>query len=53
MNNGQQFLLIREFQTPPPPAVQTLVNCLGALLRNSVVRITDGARNDLKCVEGP
>ena len=30
-----------------------LVNCLEALPRNSVVRVTDRARNDLKCVEGP
>ena len=30
-----------------------LVNCLGGLPRNSVVRVTDRARNDLKCVEGP
>ena len=30
-----------------------LVNCLGDLSRNSVDRLTDLARNDLKCVEGP
>ena len=30
-----------------------LVNCLGGLPRNSVVRVTDRAQNDLKCVEGP
>ena len=30
-----------------------LVNCLGGLPRNSVVRVTDRARNDLKRVEGP
>ena len=30
-----------------------LVNCLGGLLRNRVVRVTVRARNDLKCVEGP
>ena len=30
-----------------------LVNCLEGLPRNSVVRVTDRARNDLKCVEGP
>ena len=30
-----------------------LVNCLGRLPRNSVARLTDHARNDLKCVEGP
>ena len=30
-----------------------LVNCLGGLPRNSVVRITDRTRNDIKCVEGP
>ena len=28
-------------------------NCLGGLPRNSVARLTDRARNDLKCVEGP
>ena len=32
---------------------QVLVNCLGGLPRNSVVRVIDRARNDLKCVEGP
>ena len=32
---------------------QGLVNCLGGLPRNSVARLTDRARNDLKCVEGP
>ena len=32
---------------------QVLVNCLGGLPRNSVVRITGCARNHLKCVEGP
>ena len=30
-----------------------LVNCLGGLPRKSVVRVTDLARNDIKCVEGP
>ena len=30
-----------------------LVNCLGGLPRNSVVRVTDRARNDLNCAEGP
>ena len=30
-----------------------LVNCLGGLPRNSVDRLTDHARNDLKHVEGP
>ena len=30
-----------------------LINCQGGLPRNSVVRVTDRARNDLKCVEGP
>ena len=29
------------------------VNCLGALPRNNVVRVTDRAQNYLKCVEGP
>ena len=29
-----------------------LVNCLGCLPRNSVARLTDRTRNDLKCVEG-
>ena len=29
------------------------VNCLGGLPRNSVVRVTDRAWSDLKCVEGP
>ena len=29
------------------------VNCLGGLSRNSVVRVTDHARNYLKRVEGP
>ena len=29
------------------------VNYLGGLPRNSVVKLTDRARNDLKCVEGP
>ena len=28
-------------------------NCLRVLPRNSVVRVTDRARNGLKCVEGP
>ena len=32
---------------------KVLVNCLGGLPRNSVVRINDCTRNDLKCVEGP
>ena len=32
---------------------QVLVNCLGGLPRNSVTRLTDRVRNDLKCVEGP
>ena len=27
--------------------------CLGGLPRNSVARLTDRARNDLRCVEGP
>ena len=31
---------------------QNLVNCLGRLPRNCA-RLTDRARNDLKCVEGP
>ena len=30
-----------------------LVNWIGGLPRNSVARLTDRARNDLKCVEGP
>ena len=30
-----------------------LVNCLGGLLGNSVDRLTDRARNDLKSVEEP
>ena len=30
-----------------------LVNCLGSLPRNGVVRVTDRARNVIKCVEGP
>ena len=30
-----------------------LVNCLGGLPRNSVDRLTDRARNDLKSVGGP
>ena len=29
-----------------------LVNCLGGLPRNNVDKLTDYARNDLKCVEG-
>ena len=32
---------------------KVLVNCFGGLLRNSVDRLTDRTRNDLKCVEGP
>ena len=32
---------------------KVLVNCLGGLPRNSVVRLTDRAQNDLKCFEGP
>ena len=32
---------------------EVLVNCLGGLPRNSVDRLTDCARNDIKCVEGP
>ena len=32
---------------------KVLVNYPGGLPRNSVVRVTDRARNDLKCVEGP
>ena len=31
---------------------EVLVNCLGGLPRNIVARLTDRARNDLKCVEG-
>ena len=30
-----------------------LVNCLGSLPGNSVVKVNDRARNDLKCVEEP
>ena len=30
-----------------------IVNCLGSLPRNSVERLTDCARTDLRCVEGP
>ena len=30
-----------------------LLNCLGGLPRNSVVRVPDRALNHLKCVEGP
>ena len=30
-----------------------LVNCQGGLPRNSMAKLTDRARNDLKCVEGP
>ena len=30
-----------------------LVNCLGGLPRNNVVRVTDRTQNDLKCIEGP
>ena len=30
-----------------------LVNCPGGLPKNSVDRLTDRARDDLKCVEGP
>ena len=30
-----------------------LVICLGGVPRNSVARLTDRARNELKCVEGP
>ena len=32
---------------------QVLVNCIGGLPRNSVAKLTDRARNDLKCAEGP
>ena len=32
---------------------ELLVNCLGGLPRNSVARVTDRARNDLKYVEEP
>ena len=32
---------------------EVLVNYLGGLPRNSMVRVTDPARCDLKCVEGP
>ena len=32
---------------------ERMVKCLGGLPRNSVARLTDSARNDLKCVEGP
>ena len=32
---------------------EVLVHCLGGLPRNSVFRVTDRARNDLKCIEGP
>ena len=32
---------------------EVLINCLGGLSRNSVDRLTDCARNGLKCVEGP
>ena len=31
---------------------KVMVNCLEGLPRNSVVRVSDRARNDLKCVEG-
>ena len=36
-----------------PLIQEVLVNCLGGLLRNSVDRLTDRARNDLKIVERP
>ena len=31
---------------------ERLVNCIGGLPRNCVVKVTDRPRNDLKCVEG-
>ena len=33
--------------------VHLVLNCPGGLPSNSVDRLTDHARNDLKCVEGP
>ena len=30
----------------------TLINCIGGLPKNSVARLTDSARNDLKCSKG-
>ena len=52
------LLLIQEGQLSvtgermPASGHYVLVNCLGGLPRNSVVRLTDRARNDIKCVEG-
>ena len=45
------LLLIQEEQLSVTG--ERLVNCLGGLPRNSVARLTDRARNDLKCIEGP
>ena len=36
-----------------PLIQEVLVNCLGGLHRNSVDRLTDRVRNDLKIVDGP
>ena len=52
------FCLFRRFkksscQLLAKECALVLVNCLGGLPRNSVVRVTGLGRNDLKCVEGP
>ena len=51
------LLLIQEEQTVVSywqnSVHYVLVNCLGGLPRNSMVRVTDRAQNDVKCVEGP
>ena len=46
------FLLIQAEQLSVS-GERVLVNCLGGLPRNSVARLTDHARIDLKCIEGP
>ena len=47
---GLPLLLIQEEQLSITESTGKL---LGGLPRNSVVRVTGRARNDLKCVEGP
>ena len=45
-------LVNKQYQLLEKECALVLVNCLGGLPRNSVVRVTDRTQNDLKCVEG-
>ena len=45
--------ILLDFLNPVYMGILFICSCLGGLPRNSVARLTDRARNDLKCVEGP